>query len=125
MEHFLPSDANPKDFARAAVKELGDFVVMPYSYEVKKEPGSGRNSAGKKGSPGKEKKKEPDLTTIWVLEKKVPGQHKIEQGISDNSYTEVKSGDLREGMEVITDAVTAKEKSQQSKGQNRGMRVRF
>ncbi len=35
IEHFLPADANPDEFSRAAFKELGNFVSAPYKHEIK------------------------------------------------------------------------------------------
>jgi HlyD family secretion protein len=42
---------------------------------------------------------------VYVLEQGEPSARDIETGVSDGSRTEVVSGDLREGTEVIVDAV--------------------
>lgn len=42
---------------------------------------------------------------VWVLEKGKPKRISISTGISDGSYTELLSGDLREGQEVIIESL--------------------
>jgi HlyD family secretion protein len=43
---------------------------------------------------------------VWVLEKGTPKRVAITPGISDGNYTEVLSGELKEGQEVIVEALT-------------------
>jgi HlyD family secretion protein len=43
-------------------------------------------------------------TGVWILAGKKPERVRIATGISDGSYTEVVSGDLKEGSEVIVEA---------------------
>ena len=45
--------------------------------------------------------------TIWVLRDTEPTALDIEVGVTDGQYTEVLSGDLKEGDEVVTDAVAS------------------
>lgn len=45
--------------------------------------------------------------TIWVLRGTAPTAVDIEVGVTDGQYTEVLSGDLKEGDEVVTDAVAS------------------
>jgi HlyD family secretion protein len=89
---------------------------------------SGRSGRSRRGGRGKGSEKggaEKKTVQIWVLEKNKPRRLKIETGITDNNYTEVKSGDLKDGMEVITDAYTQKEKKDKEKNSGGQMRVRF
>jgi HlyD family secretion protein len=41
---------------------------------------------------------------LWVLENKKPKRIKVATGISDGNYTEILSGDVKEGQEVIVEA---------------------
>lgn len=43
---------------------------------------------------------------VWILEEKKPKRVKVTTGISDGSYTELISGDLRVGQEVIVESLT-------------------
>lgn len=43
---------------------------------------------------------------VWVLEKGAPKRVAITPGISDGNYTEVVSGELKEGQEIIVEALT-------------------
>jgi len=54
-----------------------------------------------------EREKEPSDQkgpALWVLENKKPKRVKVATGISDGNYTEILSGDLKEGEEVIVEA---------------------
>jgi HlyD family secretion protein len=42
---------------------------------------------------------------VWVLENKKPKRVKVTPGISDGTYTEVVAGDLKEGQQVIVEAL--------------------
>ncbi len=55
-----------------------------------------------KASPSAEKKG----PAVWVLEKGTPKRVAITPGISDGNYTEVVSGELKEGQEIIVEALT-------------------
>ncbi len=43
---------------------------------------------------------------VWVLEKGTPKRVAITPGISDGNYTEVVSGEIKEGQEIIVEALT-------------------
>lgn len=47
---------------------------------------------------------------LWVLENGKPKRLKVSFGISDGSYTEVTSGDLREGQDVIVESLVKAKK---------------
>jgi HlyD family secretion protein len=59
-------------------------------------------SAGGAGSAGASDKKGP---SVWVLENNKPKRVPITPGISDGNYTEVVSGDLKEGQQTIVEAL--------------------
>jgi HlyD family secretion protein len=61
---------------------------------------------------GKDLQKGPG---VWVLDKGTQRRIPVQTGISDGSFTELVSGELAEGREVITEAVT-KTKPQSSSG---------
>ncbi len=80
----------------------------------------GQGNRGNKGARG-EKGGRPggnNRVSIWVLSDEKPRQVEIVLGITDNENTEVVSGDLKEGMEVIVDAMTRKEKKAKDKTAN-------
>jgi HlyD family secretion protein len=54
------------------------------------------------GSAGAGEKKGP---SIWVLENNKPKRVSITPGISDGNYTEIVSGDLKEGQQTIVEAL--------------------
>ena len=72
--------------------------------------GNGRPSGrptGVDGLPATQKPAEGSFATaqraypIWILENSKPKQVMVKTGISDGSFTEITSGDVREGQEVI------------------------
>jgi len=60
---------------------------------------------------------------VWVLEDKKPKRIAITTGISDGTYTELLSGEIREGQEIIVESL-AKPKNQ-SQSQSSAPRMRF
>jgi len=48
---------------------------------------------------------------VWVLEDKTPKRLSVKAGISDGNYTEILSGDLKEGDAVIVESIGAAKKS--------------
>jgi len=51
---------------------------------------------------------------VWVLDKGKPKRIAVTTGITDGSYTEVTSGDLKEGMEIIVDRVSQTQKKNEA-----------
>jgi HlyD family secretion protein len=88
---------------------------FPLPEDVKKEMEEKKKMEGKDG-------KEGGQVTVWVLKDGHPQRRKIKPGISDNIWTEVVSGDLREGELVITDASTVKKKGQEGPSPTSGER---
>lgn len=118
----------PNAALRFRPERVPDF---PYPEDVKKEMVK-KEKEEKEKKHEKEKKEEKDgdsageekeLTPVWILINNKPLRYKVELGISDNSYTEMKSGDLKKGMKAITDVKTAKKQKEEEK-RRRG-RVRF
>lgn len=54
---------------------------------------------------------QPKGPGVWIVENNKPKRVKVETGISDGNYTEVVSGEINEGQEVIVESLT-KTKSQ-------------
>jgi HlyD family secretion protein len=70
--------------------------------------GNGRPSGRPTGVDGRQAKPAEGLSPtsrraypIWILENSKPKQIMVTTGISDGSFTEITSGDVREGQEVI------------------------
>jgi HlyD family secretion protein len=85
---------------------------------------SGR-PAGKVGRPGDSsygkasiKAGGPKVYTVWVLQEGRPKRMPITIGISDGAFTEVASGDLKEGEEVITESLSKTAKPANSGAQS-------
>jgi HlyD family secretion protein len=53
----------------------------------------------------------PRSSGVWVLENGQPKRLKVTTGISDGSYLEVTGGELKEGMEIITEVISKDAKS--------------
>jgi len=56
---------------------------------------------------------------VWVLEKRKPRRVSVSTGISDGSYTELVSGEIREGQEIIVESLN------KQKDNNRAVRPRM
>jgi HlyD family secretion protein len=50
---------------------------------------------------------------VWIVEKQKPKRVAVKLGISDGNYTQIISGDLKEGQDVIVESLA---KTQQSPG---------
>jgi HlyD family secretion protein len=57
---------------------------------------------------------------VWIIEKQKPTRVPVKLGISDGSYTQIISGDLKEGQEVIVESLT---KAKQETPAGRGPRM--
>lgn len=81
---------------------------------------AGKSGTGNNGLKGTKKAKGPG---VWILENNKPKHIKITTGISDGNYTEVKSGDISEGQEIIIDdAAVGKKKTDPAAGAPRFIR---
>jgi HlyD family secretion protein len=110
-----------------------DVVVKVDNVDLKLKPGMTANVSliisSKKGvlrisnaalrfSPGDLKKGGgvDGSNAAWILENEKPKRVKIVTGISDGNFTELVSGDLKDGEEVIVDLLTKTKKQQSSSG---------
>ena len=59
---------------------------------------------------------------VWILENNKPKNVKITTGISDGNYTEVISGELTEGQQIITDSSNSTKKNEPAAGTPRFIR---
>jgi HlyD family secretion protein len=75
-------------------------------------PAGAGAGAGAKIGAGASDKKGP---AVWILENDKPKRVAITPGISDGTYTEIVSGDLKEGQQVIVEALK-KSKTQATSG---------
>lgn len=65
----------------------------------------------------KTKTKQQKGSGIWIIENGKPKRMAVTPGISDGNYTEITSGEIKEGQEVITESLEkAKEPAQRSGG---------
>ncbi|MEW6068151.1 MAG: efflux RND transporter periplasmic adaptor subunit [Nitrospirota bacterium] len=86
------------------VAKREDVLNIPNSALRARPPLGSRYNKLKIG--GRTKEKGDKETTIWVLEKEMLKQIEIKTGISDGNNTEVISGELKEGQEVIVEFLT-------------------
>ena len=70
--------------------------------------GTGAAGAAPKAGPGGEKRG----PSVWVLEQGTPKRVVITPGISDGAYTQIESGDLKEGQQVIVESLKKGSKAQ-------------
>jgi HlyD family secretion protein len=68
--------------------------------ETSKETAPQKGSADQKGP------------AVWVLDNGKPKRAKVTSGISDGNYTEILSGDLKEGDAVIVESIGTAKKSE-------------
>jgi len=80
-----------------------DNVLRIPNAALRFSPSDGRKAAPEKGEKG---------TAVWIVDAEKQKRVKIAAGISDGSYTEIVSGDLKEGQELIVESLT-KGKAQQ------------
>jgi len=72
--------------------------------------GSGAGAETKAGANTPEKKG----PAVWVLEDGKPSRVNITPGISDGTYTEILSGNLKEGQAVIVESLKKNKQQTQS-----------
>jgi HlyD family secretion protein len=67
-------------------------------------------------TPDQKVAKGPKGPGVWILENNKPKNVKITTGISDGNYTEVISGELTEGQQIITDSSNSTKKNEPASG---------
>ena len=75
--------------------------------------GKGASSAAVQGREGRDGREAGRGQAVWVLEGKKPKRVAVTAGISDGQFTEIVSGDLKEGQDVIVEAAGAGNSKQQ------------
>ena len=75
--------------------------------------GKGAPSADVQVKDGKEGREAGRGQAVWVLEGRKPKRVAVTAGISDGQFTEIVSGDLKEGQDVIVEAAGAGNSKQQ------------
>jgi HlyD family secretion protein len=85
-----PADATASASASAAPAASGSAGAGP----------GGRGGGSRSG--GERRDKDSDKRTVWLLSAAGPAPVILQPGVSDGSFTEVVSGDLKEGDSVIT-----------------------
>jgi HlyD family secretion protein len=77
-------------------------AAMRFRFSERPARAASAPNAAAKTNAGAPEKKGP---AVWVLENGKPRRVSIEPGISDGSYTEIVSGDLKEGQAVIVESL--------------------
>jgi HlyD family secretion protein len=80
-----------------------DAVLRIPNAALRFSPSDKRKAAPEKGEKG---------SAVWIVDAEKPKRVKLVTGISDGNFTEILSGDLKEGQEMIVESLT-KDKSQQ------------
>lgn len=87
--------------------ERKNTLLLPNAalrFKPEKDKQAAADAKTKQKMPNGVKKDKPTRQgTVYVLENGVPKAVKVEIGITDNRFTEVVSGEIKEGMSVITD----------------------
>ena len=91
-----------------------DVLKIPNA-ALRFKPSEKGTGAPAKGMGGAEKKG----TGVWILENNKPKRIKVVAGMSDGNFTELVSGDIKEGQEVIVESLI---KSKGQTSNNRGPR---
>lgn len=80
---------------------------------------AGRPARGAAGDAGRN----PDMRTVWILEKGKPAPREVKIGLSDGRYTEILGGTLQEGDAVIVGAAGSGGGGAAPRGMRGGMRI--
>jgi len=91
-------------------------IVVDRKKDVLKIPNAAlRFKLSGKSVTATDKRTEKKGPGVWILEKNNPKRIPVSLGISDGSYTELVSGEIREGQELIVESLS-KENASQSSG---------
>ena len=90
-------------------------IIVDMEKDVLKIPNAAlRFKLSGKSLQAAEKRTEKRGPAVWILEKEKPKRIPVSPGISDGSYTEIVSGEIREGQEVIVESLSKGNSSQSS-----------
>jgi HlyD family secretion protein len=105
---FRPSEKDGVALSKgSADKAKKSPSVPPAADKTGSRPsGKGGGTSGQKGY------------TVWMLENDKPKQVQVTIGISDGSFTEVTSGDVKEGQEVIVESLAKNTKANNNQQQS-------
>jgi HlyD family secretion protein len=90
--------------------EIKQSVVRVPNAALRFKPATSATITDQKGTKG------PKGPGVWILENNKPKNVKITTGISDGNYTEVTSGELTEGQQIITDSSNGTKKNDPAPG---------
>ena len=103
---FRPSEKAGVTVSKGPADKAGKGLSGPADKADGRPSGKGGGASGQKGY------------TIWILENDKPKQVQVTIGISDGSFTEVTSGDVKEGQEVIIESLTKNTKTNNNQQQS-------
>jgi HlyD family secretion protein len=88
------------------ITSIKDAILRIPNAALRFTPSDKRKAAPEKGEKG---------AAVWIVDAEKPKRVKIATGISDGNFTEILSGDLKEGQELIVESLT-KNKAQPASG---------
>ncbi|MBA4390594.1 MAG: efflux RND transporter periplasmic adaptor subunit [Syntrophus sp. (in: bacteria)] len=104
---FRPSEKDGVAVSKGPADKAGKGPSVPAADKTDSRPsGKGGGTSGQKGY------------TVWILENDKPKQVQVTIGISDGSFTEVTSGDVKEGQEVIVESLAKNTKANNNQQQS-------
>lgn len=110
-----PAEAEIDREEKAKDKTIKTSQEIGHEYALKKSGDQGEQQSGRISTP----RTSGRITTLWVLDNEKPRKIQVTTGISDGSYTEIMSGPLTEGQQVI---VGSSSKSTGTKGNDQQQR---
>jgi HlyD family secretion protein len=90
-------------------------VITALKTNVLKIPNAALRFKLSEKATAKDERKGPPVPAVWIIESGAPKRVKIKTGISDGNYTELISGNITEGQELIVEALS-KPKKQSTTG---------
>jgi HlyD family secretion protein len=104
---FRPSEKDGVAVSKGSADKAGKGPSVPAVDKTGSRPlGKGGGTSVQKGY------------TVWILENDKPKQVQVTIGISDGSFTEVTSGDVKEGQEVIVESLAKNTKANNNQQQS-------
>lgn len=108
---------NPAGTDNAPLLKPGMTTNVSIILSIKKDALKISNAALRFSLSGKDKVKAPQKGAgVWILEDKKPRRIPLTLGVSDGSFTEIISGEIKEGQEVIVEALVKEKEIQRPVG---------